>query len=60
MIVGRRGAAVQRMRMTNDRDQALLRSAVADTAANFLAFLPGRSAPAKPSPSAKAWRCRRG
>ena len=26
--------------MTNDRDQALLRSAVADTAANFLAFLP--------------------
>jgi len=28
------------MRMTNDRDQALLRSAVADTAANFLAFLP--------------------
>jgi hypothetical protein len=28
------------MRMTNDRDQALLRSAIADTAANFLAFLP--------------------
>ena len=28
------------MRMTNDRDQALLRCAVADTAANFLAFLP--------------------
>src|SRR5277367_3302973 len=28
------------MRMTNERDQALLRSAVADTAANFLAFLP--------------------
>jgi hypothetical protein len=28
------------MRMTNDRDQALLRSAVVDTAANFLAFLP--------------------
>jgi len=28
------------MRMTNDRDQSLLRSAVADTAANFLAFLP--------------------
>jgi DNA helicase HerA-like ATPase len=28
------------MRMTNDRDQALLRSAVADTTANFLAFLP--------------------
>ena len=28
------------MRMTNDRDQTLLRSAVADTAANFLAFLP--------------------
>jgi DNA helicase HerA-like ATPase len=28
------------MRMTNDRDQGLLRSAVADTAANFLAFLP--------------------
>jgi hypothetical protein len=28
------------MRMTNDRDQALLRSAVADMAANFLAFLP--------------------
>jgi len=28
------------MRMTNDRDQALLRSAVADTAANFLSFLP--------------------
>jgi uncharacterized protein len=28
------------MRMTNDRDQALLRSAVADTAANLLAFLP--------------------
>jgi hypothetical protein len=28
------------MRMTNDRDQALLRSAVADTAANVLAFLP--------------------
>jgi DNA helicase HerA-like ATPase len=28
------------MRMTNDRDQELLRSAVADTAANFLAFLP--------------------
>jgi len=28
------------MRMTNDRDQALLRSAVADTAANLLSFLP--------------------
>jgi uncharacterized protein len=28
------------MRMTNDRDQELLRSAVADTAANLLAFLP--------------------
>ncbi len=28
------------MRMTNDRDQALLRSAVADTATNLLAFLP--------------------
>jgi DNA helicase HerA-like ATPase len=28
------------MRMTNERDQALLRSAVADTAANLLAFLP--------------------
>jgi len=28
------------MRMTNDRDQGLLRSAVADTAANLLAFLP--------------------
>jgi hypothetical protein len=28
------------MRMTNDRDQALLRSAIADTAANFLTFLP--------------------
>jgi len=28
------------MRMTNDRDQGLLRSAVADTAANYLAFLP--------------------
>jgi DNA helicase HerA-like ATPase len=28
------------MRMTNDRDQALLRSAVSDTAANFLSFLP--------------------
>jgi len=28
------------MRMTNDRDQELLRAAVADTAANFLAFLP--------------------
>jgi len=28
------------MRMTNDRDQALLRSAVADTAANLLGFLP--------------------
>jgi DNA helicase HerA-like ATPase len=28
------------MRMTNDRDQALLRAAVADTAANLLAFLP--------------------
>ena len=28
------------MRMTNDRDQALLRSAVADTAADLLAFLP--------------------
>ena len=28
------------MRMTNDRDQALLRSAVSDTAANLLAFLP--------------------
>jgi uncharacterized protein len=28
------------MRMTNERDQGLLRSAVADTAANFLAFLP--------------------
>jgi DNA helicase HerA-like ATPase len=28
------------MRMTNDRDQSLLRSAVADTAANLLAFLP--------------------
>ncbi len=28
------------MRMTNDRDQELLRSAVADTAANLLGFLP--------------------
>ena len=28
------------MRMTNDRDQELLRSAVADTAANLLSFLP--------------------
>jgi uncharacterized protein len=28
------------MRMTNDRDQALLRSAVSDTTANILAFLP--------------------
>src|SRR5262249_41396803 len=28
------------MRMTNDRDQALLRSAVADTAAGLVAFLP--------------------
>jgi hypothetical protein len=28
------------MRMTNDRDQDLLRSAVADTATNLLAFLP--------------------
>jgi DNA helicase HerA-like ATPase len=28
------------MRMTNDRDQALLRSSVADTAANLLEFLP--------------------
>jgi DNA helicase HerA-like ATPase len=28
------------MRMTNDRDQAILRSAVSDTAANLLAFLP--------------------
>jgi uncharacterized protein len=28
------------MRMTNDRDQSLLRSAVADTAANFFVFLP--------------------
>lgn len=31
------------MRMTNDRDQALLKSAVADTAANLLAFLPSLS-----------------
>jgi hypothetical protein len=28
------------MRMTNDRDQALLRSAVSDAAANLLAFIP--------------------
>ena len=28
------------MRMSNDRDQALLRSAVSDTAANLLAFIP--------------------
>jgi uncharacterized protein len=28
------------MRMTNDRDQALLRSAVADTASDFFSFLP--------------------
>src|SRR4029078_8187611 len=28
------------MRLTNDRDQALVRSAVADAAASFLAFLP--------------------
>jgi uncharacterized protein len=28
------------MRMTNDRDQALLRAAVSDTAANLLSFLP--------------------
>jgi DNA helicase HerA-like ATPase len=28
------------MRMSNDRDQALLRSAVSDTAANLLAFVP--------------------
>ena len=32
------------MRMTNDRDQALLRSAVADTTANVLAFLPSLGA----------------
>jgi uncharacterized protein len=31
------------MRMTNDRDQSLLRSAVADTTANLLAFLPSLS-----------------
>jgi hypothetical protein len=31
------------MRMTNDRDQALLRSAVSDTAANLLSFLPSLS-----------------
>jgi hypothetical protein len=28
------------MRMTNDRDQAVLRSAVSDAAANLLSFLP--------------------
>jgi DNA helicase HerA-like ATPase len=31
------------MRLTNDRDQALLKSAVSDTAANLLAFLPSLS-----------------
>jgi DNA helicase HerA-like ATPase len=31
------------MRMTNDRDQALLRSAVSDTAADLLSFLPSMS-----------------
>jgi len=31
------------MRKANDRDQALLRSAVSDTAADFLSFLPSMS-----------------
>ena len=45
------------MRMTNDRDQALLRAAVADTAANFLAFLPSLGT-GEAFVSAKASRCR--
>ena len=47
------------MRMTNDRDQELLRSAVADTAANCWRFC-RRSAPARRLRSAKAWCCRHG
>ena len=46
------------MRMSNERDQSLIRSAVSDAAANLLSFIP-RSARAKCSPSAPAWRCRR-
>ena len=45
------------MRLANDRDQALLRSAVSDAAANLLSSCP-RSAPAKCWRSAKASRCR--
>jgi len=47
------------MRMTNDRDQALVRSAVADTATNLLAFLPSLGT-REVFAFGKAWRCRRG
>ena len=48
------------MRMSNERDQVLLRSAVSDTAANLLRVSCPRSAPAKRWRSASACRCRRG
>ena len=47
------------MRLANERDQSLLRSAVSDAAANLLSFVP-RSAPARCWRSAKAWRFRPG
>lgn len=46
------------MRLANERDQALLRAAVSDAAANLLSFVPS-SAPARCWRSAKASRCRR-
>ena len=46
------------MRMSNDRDQALLRSAVSDTAANLLAFVPSLGT-REAWPSALACRCPR-
>ena len=47
------------MRMSNDRDQALLRSAVSDRPPTCSLSSP-RSAPAKRLPSASARRCRPG
>ncbi len=45
------------MRLSNDRDQAIIRSAVPDAGSSLVAFC-RRSATARASPSAKACRCR--
>jgi len=47
------------MRLSNDRDQALIRSAISDAGASMLTFVPSL-APARCSRLAPAFRCRRG